>query len=103
MVRFRQFLYVLFGEMVNHSNDSNPLGGKKSPLTLSRGGGGGGGATRSLGTTVSGQSMSTSGSVGSPSSRSEAAAATPASDNQFSRLNNLDVQGDEAGSQELAG
>lgn len=99
MVRFRQFVYVLFGEMVNHSNDSNPLGGKKSPLTLSRGGG----ATRSLGTTVSGQSMSTSGSVGSPSSRSEAAAATPASDNQFSRLNNLDVQGDEAGSQELAG
>lgn len=86
--------------MVNHSNDGNPQGGKKSPLTLSRGGGG---ATRSLGTTVSGQSISTSGSVGSPSSRSEAAAATPASDNQFSRLNNLDVQGDEAGSQELAG
>lgn len=88
--------------MVNHSSDNNPQeGGRKNPSALSKGGGGG--ATRSWGTTVSGQSMSTSGSVGSPSSRSEAAAATPASDSQFSRLNNLDVQGDDAGSQEPAG
>ncbi|KAK8517601.1 hypothetical protein V6N13_127764 [Hibiscus sabdariffa] len=36
------------------------------------------GASRSWGTTVSGQSVSTSGSVGSPSSRSELAMATPA-------------------------
>ncbi|KAK7366611.1 hypothetical protein VNO80_08606 [Phaseolus coccineus] len=51
------------------------------------------------GTTVSGQSMSTSRSVGSPSSRSEQTMATPASDNTFLRLNNLDIHGDDAGSQ----
>jgi len=50
------------------------------------------------GTTLSGQSMSTSRSVGSPSSRSEQTMATPASDNTFLRLNNLDIHGDEAGS-----
>ena len=51
------------------------------------------------GTTVSGQSVSMSGSVGSPSSRSEQTMATPASENTFIRLNNLDIHGDDAGSQ----
>ncbi|XP_020208752.1 transcription factor-like protein DPB isoform X2 [Cajanus cajan] len=51
------------------------------------------------GTTISGQSMSTSRSVGSPSSRSEQTMATPASDNTFLRLNHLDIHGDDAGSQ----
>ncbi|KAL0404815.1 UNVERIFIED_CONTAM: Transcription factor-like protein DPB [Sesamum radiatum] len=90
--------------MVNHSNDnnnSNQEDGDKNPSTMSKGGGGG--ATRSWGTTISGQSMSTSGSMGSPSSRSEAAMATPASDSTFVRLNNLDIQGDDAGSQGPAG
>lgn len=90
--------------MVNRSSDSNPLEGgkKKSSPTLSKGvgGGGGGGATREWGTTVSGQSMSSSGSMGSPSSRSEAAVATPVSVSQFGGLNNLEVPGDDAGSQE---
>lgn len=76
--------------MVN-STSSNHGGGKKPPK------GGVGGATRSWGTTVSGQSIS-SGSVGSPSSRSEAAiAATPASES--ARLNNLDIQGDDTETQ----
>ncbi|KAI3444333.1 hypothetical protein Pfo_000998 [Paulownia fortunei] len=91
--------------MVNHRNDdnnSNQEYGDKNPSTISKGGGGGG-ATRSWGTTISGQSVSTSGSVGSPSSRSEAAMATPASDSTFIRLNNLDIQGDDAGSQGPAG
>ncbi|KAK8649460.1 hypothetical protein V6N13_130189 [Hibiscus sabdariffa] len=57
-------------------------------------------ASRSWGTTVSGQSVSTSGSVGSPSSRTELAMATPATENNtFLRLNHLDIQGDDAGSQ----
>ncbi|CAI9099614.1 OLC1v1036464C2 [Oldenlandia corymbosa var. corymbosa] len=78
--------------MVNTQED-----GERNPSTVSRGGnGGGGGATRSWGTTVSGQSVSTSGSIGSPSSRSEAAMPTPASESTFIRLNNLDIQGDEA-------
>lgn len=51
------------------------------------------------GTTLSGQSISTSRSIGSPSSRSEQTMATPASDNTFLRLNHLDIHGDEAGSQ----
>ncbi|KAL6336480.1 hypothetical protein AAG906_018435 [Vitis piasezkii] len=71
--------------------------GEKNPATVSKGG-----ATRSWGTTVSGQSVSTSGSVGSPSSRSEAALATPASENTFLRLNHLDIHGDDAGSQGAA-
>ncbi|PHU06150.1 Transcription factor-like protein DPB [Capsicum chinense] len=66
-------------------------------------GGSGGGGTRSWGTTVSGQSVSTSSSIGSPSSRSEAAIATPASDSTFLRLNNLDIHADDAGSQGTAG
>ncbi|XP_039022306.1 transcription factor-like protein DPB isoform X2 [Hibiscus syriacus] len=57
------------------------------------------GASRSWGTTVSGQSVSTSGSVGSPSNRSELAMATPASESTFLRLNHLDLHGDDAGSQ----
>ncbi|XP_044473582.1 transcription factor-like protein DPB [Mangifera indica] len=60
---------------------------------------GGGGATRSWGTTVSGQSVSTSGSVGSPSQ----SMATPGSDNTFLKLNHLDIHGDDAGSQGAAG
>ncbi|KAL0334372.1 UNVERIFIED_CONTAM: Transcription factor-like protein DPB [Sesamum angustifolium] len=93
--------------MVNHSsnNNSNQADRDKNPSTISKSGGsgGGGGATRSWGTTVSGQSMSTSGSVGSPSSRSEAAMAATASDSTFLRLNNLDIHGDDAGSQGTAG
>ncbi|KAF7836524.1 transcription factor-like protein DPB isoform X1 [Senna tora] len=54
------------------------------------------------GTTLSGQSISTSRSVGSPSSRSEQTMATPASDNTFLRLNHLDIHGDDAGSQGAA-
>ncbi|KAM2870464.1 hypothetical protein FF1_018235 [Malus domestica] len=46
-----------------------------------------------------GQSVSMSGSVGSPSSRSEQTMATPAGDNSFLRLNHPDVHGDDAGSQ----
>ncbi|KAL0286106.1 UNVERIFIED_CONTAM: Transcription factor-like protein DPB [Sesamum calycinum] len=93
--------------MVNHTsnNNSHQADRDKNPSTISKSGGsgGGGGATRSWGTTVSGQSMSTSGSVGSPSSRSEAAMAATASDSTFLRLNNLDIHGDDAGSQGTAG
>ncbi|XP_010558176.1 PREDICTED: transcription factor-like protein DPB [Tarenaya hassleriana] len=60
--------------------------------------------TRSWGTAGSGQTVSTSGSVGSPSSRSEhATMATPASDSTFLRMNQLDIQGDDAGSQGAVG
>ncbi|KAI9095285.1 hypothetical protein K1719_026319 [Acacia pycnantha] len=51
------------------------------------------------GTTLSGQSISTSKSVGSPSSRSEQTMATPVSDNTFLRLDHLDIHGDDPGSQ----
>ncbi|XP_058109655.1 transcription factor-like protein DPB [Magnolia sinica] len=68
--------------------------GGKNPTSFSKG------ATRSWGTsTLSGQSISTSGSAGSPSSRSEPAITTPVSKNTFVRLNNLDIHGDDAGSQ----
>ncbi|XP_052205705.1 transcription factor-like protein DPB [Diospyros lotus] len=77
----------------NHHDEEN-----KNLSAVSRGG-----VTRSWGTTISGQSVSTSGSVGSPSSRSEAAMATPASESTFSRLNHLDIHGDDAGSQGAAG
>ncbi|XP_043701154.1 transcription factor-like protein DPB [Telopea speciosissima] len=73
----------------NHSEN-----GEKNPPSISRVG-----TTRSWGTTFSGQSVSTSGSVGSPSSRSEAAMTTPISENTFIRLNHLDIHGDDAGSQ----
>ncbi|KAG0484408.1 hypothetical protein HPP92_008487 [Vanilla planifolia] len=50
-----------------------------------------------------GQSASTSGSAGSPSSRSDqAAAATPASESTFvRRLNHLEINGEEAGSSQV--
>lgn len=62
-------------------------------------------STRSWGTAVSGQSVSTSGSMGSPSSRGEQTitVATSASDSTFLRMNNLDIQGDDAGSQGASG
>uniref|UniRef100_A0A7N0TGC3 Transcription factor-like protein DPB n=1 Tax=Kalanchoe fedtschenkoi TaxID=63787 RepID=A0A7N0TGC3_KALFE len=66
--------------------------GDRNPATGSRGGG----VTRSWGTTVSGgQSVSTSGSVGSPT-RSEQAATTPVSESTFVRLNHLDIHADDA-------
>ncbi|KAJ9181541.1 hypothetical protein P3X46_009662 [Hevea brasiliensis] len=61
------------------------------------------GASRSWGTTtISGQSVSTSGSIGSPSSRSEQAMATPGSDSTFLRLNHLDIHADDAATQDAA-
>ncbi|KAK9684792.1 hypothetical protein RND81_10G232800 [Saponaria officinalis] len=55
------------------------------------------GVTRSWGTTVSGQSVSTSGSAGSPTSRSEAGMATPARDNNTTLgLSRLDIRGDDS-------
>ncbi|KAH8505676.1 hypothetical protein H0E87_012775 [Populus deltoides] len=74
--------------------------GDRHPSSASRRGGGGGGAT--TGSWVSGQSVSTSGSVGSPSSRSEHAMATPASDSTFLRLNHLDIHADDAATQDAA-
>ncbi|GLT56678.1 hypothetical protein SLA2020_297040 [Shorea laevis] len=83
-----------------HHNHNHQEDGDKNPAAMSKGG-----ASRSWGTTVSGQSVSTSGSVGSPSSRSEQAAATPASEMTFLRLNHLDIQADDAdaGSQGAVG
>ncbi|XP_074316840.1 transcription factor-like protein DPB [Silene latifolia] len=57
------------------------------------------GVTRSWGTAVSGQSVSTSGSGGSPSSRSEAGMATPARDNTILRLGHLEIQAEDSASQ----
>ena len=57
------------------------------------------GVTRSWGPAVSGQSVSTSGSMGSPSSRSEAGMATPARDNTALRLSHLEIHGDDSASQ----
>ncbi|GAB4856647.1 hypothetical protein Ancab_014559 [Ancistrocladus abbreviatus] len=57
------------------------------------------GATRSWGTTISGQSLSTSGSVGSPSSRSEVGMTTPVSETTFHRLSHLEIRADDTGSQ----
>ncbi|KAF9596178.1 hypothetical protein IFM89_007496 [Coptis chinensis] len=56
--------------------------------------------TRSWGTTVSAQSISTSGSIGSPSlSRSgEPGTATPAREQAFTRLHHLNIQDDDVGS-----
>ncbi|KAI4371304.1 hypothetical protein MLD38_019555 [Melastoma candidum] len=81
-----------------------------------RGGGGGGGASRSWGTAASGQSVSTTSgaSTGSPSSLARVShgddvgvgsplsltvATTPARDSTFLKMNQLDIQGDDAGSQ----
>lgn len=79
---------------------SNDDGDKNLVTAMPRGSGGGGGVTRSWGPAASGQSVSTSGSVGSPSSRSELGqvATTPPSDSTFLRLNHLDIRGDDAGS-----
>lgn len=82
------------GSYQDDGPDKNPV----ATTAVSRGG-----ATRSWGTTtVSGQSVSTSGSVGSPSSRSEQAMATPASDSTFLRLNHLDIHADDAATQDAA-
>lgn len=89
-VKFDEFWWVLVEMVTGGSQQEN---GGKTKTTPSKGGGG----TRSLGPTVSGQSVSTSESAGSPSSRSEAAA-TPVSESTFLRLNHLDIQGDDAGS-----
>jgi transcription factor Dp-1 len=51
------------------------------------------------GTTISGQSGSTSRSAGLPSSRSEQTIATSAGDSAALKMNHLDIQDDEAGSQ----
>nr|XP_012572677.1 transcription factor-like protein DPB isoform X2 [Cicer arietinum] len=51
------------------------------------------------GTTISGQSGSTSRSAGLPSSRSEQTTGTTAGDNAARKLNNLDIHDDDAGSQ----
>ncbi|XP_077226053.1 transcription factor-like protein DPB isoform X2 [Tasmannia lanceolata] len=67
--------------------------GEKNPSSYSRGT-----TTRSWGTTFSGQSISTSGSAGS-----EQAMMTPASENTFVRLTQLDIHGDDAGSQGVVG
>lgn len=56
------------------------------------------GTTRSWGTAASAQSVSTSGSVGSPSSR-EAGMATPARDSTVLRLSHLEIHGDDSASQ----
>ncbi|CAL0334262.1 unnamed protein product [Lupinus luteus] len=53
------------------------------------------------GTTVSGQSGSTSKSAGFPSSQSDQALVATAGDTTFLRLNHLDLHGDDAGSQEV--
>ncbi|XP_075512814.1 transcription factor-like protein DPB [Primulina tabacum] len=85
--------------MVNHGDKKNinQEGADKAPSSVSEGGCGG--ATRhAVGTHVSGQSISTSGSVGSPLSRSETAATTTSN-----RMNNLDIQGEDAGSRAAAG
>uniref|UniRef100_A0A2P2LPE8 Transcription factor-like protein DPB n=1 Tax=Rhizophora mucronata TaxID=61149 RepID=A0A2P2LPE8_RHIMU len=85
----------------------NP-GATVTVAAVSRGSGGGSGAgatTRSWGntTTVSSQSVSTSGSVGSPSCRSEQAMATAARDNSYLRLNHLDIHADDAATQDATG
>lgn len=83
--------------MVSGSGTNHKQEGDKNPSSICKGG-----PTKSWGTTVSGQSVSTSGSVGSPSSRNEAAAValpTPATDNTIFRLNHLDIHADDAGSQ----
>lgn len=55
-----------------------------------------GGTSKSWG---SGKSVSNSGSVESPTARSEAVVTTPPSDKTFIRLNHLDIHAGDAGSQ----
>ncbi|KAJ9559185.1 hypothetical protein OSB04_013799 [Centaurea solstitialis] len=78
------------------SNNQDDFGGKNPSSVVA--GSKAGGATRSCG---SGQSVSTSGSVGSPSTRSELGVlGTPVSESTFLRLNHLDIHTDSnAGSQ----
>ncbi|WOH06104.1 hypothetical protein DCAR_0625527 [Daucus carota subsp. sativus] len=57
------------------------------------------GASKSWGTNGSGQSVSTSGSVGSPTTRSEAVVNTPPSDKTLIRLNHIDAHADDVASQ----
>ncbi|KVI00017.1 transcription factor-like protein DPB [Cynara cardunculus var. scolymus] len=83
------------------SNNQDDVGEKNPSSVVSKAGGG---ATRSCGTTGSGQSVSTSGSVGSLSTRSELPmVGTPVSESTFLRLNHLDIHTDNAGSQGAAG
>nr|XP_010943404.1 transcription factor-like protein DPB [Elaeis guineensis] len=72
--------------------------GNKSTASIPKPHGGGGRSSWGTPAFSGGQSASTSGSVGSPSSRSELAAATPVSESTFVRLNHLDIHGDDAGS-----
>lgn len=91
--------------MVNRSSDNNNINseeGDRIPTTNSTAKDGGG-VTRSWSTTISGQSMSNSGSMGSPSSRNEVVVGTPASVRTSVQLDNLEIQGDEVGSQGPAG
>ncbi|XP_039138489.1 transcription factor-like protein DPB [Dioscorea cayenensis subsp. rotundata] len=93
--------------MVTSTTHQRAAAGEKSSDTTSKGAG-----TRPSWATASalsgGHSASTSGSAGSPSSRSEpaalasAAATTPVSENTFVRLNHLDIHGDDAGSSQGA-
>ncbi|XP_038982695.1 transcription factor-like protein DPB [Phoenix dactylifera] len=79
----------------NRQNDD----GKKTAASLPKPPGGGSRSSWATSAFSGGQSASTSGSVGSPSSRSEpAAATTPVSESTFVRLNHLDIHGDDAGS-----
>ncbi|KAG6500020.1 transcription factor-like protein DPB [Zingiber officinale] len=74
-------------------------GGSSSATSFPKARGGAGGCLFSLGAPAfsGGQSASTSGSAGSPSSRSEIAAMTAASENTLVSLNHLDIHGDDAG------
>ncbi|KAI3737807.1 hypothetical protein L2E82_27820 [Cichorium intybus] len=95
-----EFWWVLM-VTAGSNNQDEIIGDKHSSSAISRGGGR---AMRSWGTTASGQSVSTSSSAGSPSTRSEATmAVSPASENTFMRLNHLDIHTDNVGSQAAAG
>ncbi|CAG7912115.1 unnamed protein product [Brassica rapa] len=75
---------------INRSDDGSVTNNNNNP------------SNRSWGTVVSAQSVSTSESMGSPSSKSEqttTVATTSATDSAFIQLNNLDIQGDDAASQ----
>lgn len=74
-------------------------GGSSSASSFPKVRGGAGGGLFSLGAPAfsGGHSASTSGSSGSPSSRSEIMAMTPASENTLVSLNHLDIHGDIAG------
>ncbi|OVA18009.1 Transcription factor E2F/dimerization partner (TDP) [Macleaya cordata] len=73
--------------VIRGSNQEN--GQKKQPESFSRGG---------FSSVSGGQSISTSGSVGSPSSRIEHPMSTPVSEKTLSRFDHLDIQGEDVGS-----